>query len=82
MVFLADDTVPWSPMDIFRGSENIKANKALKIKAKFQLDGSSVVNMFEAPINSVSSFNSILCQYIFYCDRQKKLISSKSLVSV
>ena len=54
MVFLPDVTVPWSPMDIFRGSKDIKANKAMKIKAKFQLDGSGVVNMFEAPITSVS----------------------------
>lgn len=53
MVFLVDDTVHWSPMDIFRGSKDIKANTSLKIKTKFQVDGSRVVNMFEAPIDSV-----------------------------
>jgi hypothetical protein len=54
VVIVTDDTVPWSPLALFTGEKDIKSSKKLQIKSNVSIGKSTVVNMFEVPVDSVS----------------------------
>ncbi|XP_060585340.1 uncharacterized protein LOC132741228 [Ruditapes philippinarum] len=52
VVIVTDDTVPWSPLALFTGEKDMKSSKKLQIKSNVSIGKSTVVNMFEVPVDS------------------------------
>ena len=56
VVIVTDDTLPWSPLALLTGEKDIKARNRLQMKSNLNIGKSTVVNLFEVPINSVSYY--------------------------